>query len=128
MSDLTKVAFDASLTLDSIDHKVFKGAWDHVPDGLYLSFVMERLLSSRKLVGKVYLSVCGGSNCPDVVRYLSGLPMLTSRSSNALNFPLEGVSIIAHSKPRYCRHAVRRLHSAGCTVFSNMLSNVDATI
>jgi len=60
VSDLIKVAFDASLTLDSIDPKVFKGAWDHVPDGFYLSFVMERLLSSRKLVGKVYLSFGGG--------------------------------------------------------------------
>lgn len=51
--ELLRASFFGFTISRDIDHKVFKGAWDHVPDGLYLSFVMERLLSSRKLVGKM---------------------------------------------------------------------------
>lgn len=51
--ELLRASFFGFSTPRDIDPKVFKGAWDHVPDGFYLSFVMERLLSSRKLVGKM---------------------------------------------------------------------------
>ncbi|KAL4067587.1 hypothetical protein J3A83DRAFT_4252916 [Scleroderma citrinum] len=51
--ELLRASFFGFTTMQDIDQKTFKGAWDHVPDRPYLSFIMERLLSSRILVGKM---------------------------------------------------------------------------